>query len=145
MLFANVASADPPAPAPSKAREATALVNKEVVQPLKKSDAKRSKYSRAAPPPKARRVRVTDQVAQVDANGKHFVRFAIDVQHRFAEEGQWQQDAFLGCVYVEEKQVVLEQGSDYRPASDVLDGDGEPEPDACRAAPEDTAEVASAS
>jgi hypothetical protein len=127
MLCTNVALAEPPA---------AALVDKQLVQPLKKAEAKRSKFSRAAPPPKARRVRVLDTVAMRDVNGKHFVRFAVDIKHRYSENGEWTEGAFLGCVYVDEKKVYVEQGSDFVPASDVLDGDGEPQDDVCIAAPE---------
>jgi hypothetical protein len=146
MLCANVAFAEPPAPIPAKTREAaSALVNKEIVQRLKKSDTKRSKFSRAAPPPRARRVRVIDSVARVDVHGKQFVRFAIDVHHRFAEDDEWAIDAFLGCVYFDDKKVFLEQGSDYLPASSAIDGDGDPQPDVCRTAPEGGAELAAKS
>lgn len=141
MLCTNVAFAEPP----SKTREAaSALVEKQVVQPLKKADARRSKFSRAAPPPKARRVRVLDKVAMSDVNGKQFVRFAVDVKHRFSEDGEWSQGAFLGCVYVDEKKVFVEQGASFVPASDVLNGDGEPQDDVCLAAPEDAVQVAAA-
>lgn len=142
MLCTDVALAEPAAP-PNKTQDAaSALVNKQVVQPLKKADAKRSRFSRAAPPPKARRVRVLDTVAHADVHGKQFVRFAVDVRHRWAEDGEWALEAFLGCVYVDQKEVFLQQGEDYLPASSVLDGDGEPQPDVCRATPE--AQVAAA-
>jgi len=89
-------------------------------------------------------VRVLDTVATADARGKHFVRFAIDVQPRFSENGEWTEGAFLGCVYLDEKQVFIEQGSDYVPASKVLTGEGEPLPDVCRAKTETQTEVAAA-
>jgi hypothetical protein len=146
VAFGNTAFAEPPAPIPSATREAaSALVNKEIVQRLKKSDTKRSKFSRAAPPPRARRVRVIDSVARVDVHGKQFVRFAIDVHHRFAEDDEWAIDAFLGCVYVEDKKVFLSQGSDYLPASSAIDGEGDPQPDVCRSAPESDAQIAAKS
>lgn len=127
MLCTNVALAEPPA---------AALVEKQLVQPLKKAEAKRSKFSRSSPPPKARRVRVLDTVALRDVNGQYFVRFAVDIKHRWSEDGEWTEGAFLGCVYVDEKKVYVEQGSDFVPASDVLDGDGEPQEGVCVAAPE---------
>jgi len=136
MLCTEVALAEPPAATPSKTRDAaSALVEKHVVQPLKKAEAKRSKFSRAAPPPKARRVRVLDTVATSDVNGKQFVRFAIDIKHRFSEDGEWSEGAFVGCVYVDDKKVFVEQGADYVPASSVLNGDGEAVPDVCSEAP----------
>jgi hypothetical protein len=78
----------------------------------------------------------------VDVHGKQFVRFAIDVHPRFAEAGEWAIDAFLGCVYVEDKKVFLEQGSDFVPASSAIEGEGDPQPDVCRTAPDDGAEIA---
>lgn len=135
MLCASAAVAEPPVPVPSKTRQAAAaLVNKHVVQVLKNADAKRSRFSRSAPPPKARRVRVVDTVVQADVQGRQFVRFAIDVRTRWADDGEWALDAFLGCVYVDQKQVFLQQGSDYLPASGLLSGEGEPQPDVCRPA-----------
>lgn len=145
MLCTDIALAEPPAATPSKTREAaSALVDKQVVGPLKKAEAKRSKFSRAAPPPKARRVRVLDTVASSDVNGKQFVRFAVDVKHRWSEDGKWKEGAFVGCVYVDDKQVFVEQGDDFVPARDMLSGDGEPQEDVCIAAPEAAVQVAAA-
>lgn len=129
MLCTSVALAEPPADS------ASALVDKQVVQVLKKGDSKRKRYSRSEPPPRARRVRVLDTIAQADARGQQFVRFAIDVRHRWAEDGEWELEAFLGCAYVDQKEVFLKQGDDYVPASSGLKGDGEPQADVCRAAP----------
>lgn len=143
MLCTNVVFAEPPAATPSATNDAaSALVNKQLVQVLKKAEAKRSKFSRAAPPPKARRVRVLDNAAVRDSHGKHYVRFAVDVKHRWAEDGEWALEAFLGCVYVDQKQVFVQQGSDYLPASNVLDGEGEPQQGVCEPAPEAEAQVA---
>ena len=137
MLCADTAFAEPPA-----GKAAEALVQKQVVEPLKKADAKRSKFSRAAPPPKARRVRVLDTVAQADARGKHFVRFAIDVRHRYSEDGEWALEAYLGCVYVDQRAVFLQQGSDYQTARAWLAGGDEVDSDACRPAPADAVQAA---
>jgi len=145
MLCTSVVLAEPPAATPSKTQEAaSALVNKQVVQVLKKREAKRSRFSRASPAPQARRVRMLDAVAQADSHGKQFVRFAIDVRHRRAENGEWELEAFLGCVYVDQREIFLQQGADYLPASSVLNGDGEAQPDVCRPAPEGEAQVAAA-
>jgi hypothetical protein len=89
-------------------------------------------------------VRVLDTVAMRDANGKQFVRFAVDIKHRYSEDGEWAEGAFLGCVYVDDKKVFVEQGADFVPASDVLSGDGEPQDDVCIAAVEDAVQVAAA-
>lgn len=136
MLCASAAFAEPPTPVQDAA---SALVNKQVVQPLKKADAKRSKFSRASPPPKARRVRVVDTVAVSDSHGKQFVRFAIDVKHRWSEDDEWQVDAFFGCVYVDEKKVYVQDGDGYAAAKSWLDGDGEVQAGLCEPAARDEA------
>ena len=48
MLCASVALAEPPAPAPAAKQDAAALVNQQLVQPLKQAEARRSRFSRAA-------------------------------------------------------------------------------------------------
>src|SRR5688572_17277809 len=80
-------------------QRATALVQKQLVQPLKKSDGKRKSFSRGAPAPQARRIRILDEVALTDARGHHFVRFVVDARYRGAAPDEWY-DAFTGCAYV---------------------------------------------
>ena len=143
MLCASVALAEPPAPAPAAKQDAAALVNQQLVQPLKQAEARRSRFSRAARPPKERRVRVLDEVAQTDVHGRRFVRFAIDVRYRSAETC-WKKDALVGCAYLDQKEVFLQRGADYVPATTALGKDGEPRADVCRGASGDTAQLASA-
>jgi hypothetical protein len=135
MLCTSVALAEPPADAKLE-QAASALVNKQIVQKLKAAEAKRSKFSRAGAPPKARRVRVLDTVAQTDARGKQFVRFAIDAHYRGADDDEWEEDVFVGCAYVDQKTVFVKLDEDYLPASSALIGGGEPQADVCRPAPE---------
>ena len=72
-----------------------------------------------------------------------FVRFAIDVRYRSAETG-WKKDALVGCAYLDHKEVFLQRGADYVPATTALGKDGEPRADVCRGASGDTAQLASA-
>lgn len=144
MLCASVALAEPPAPPPTTTQQASSLVHKKLLQPLKKAESKRKRYSRAAPVAKERRVRVLDAVAQTDVHGKAFVRFAVDVRHPWDEGEAWKRDALLGCVYVDRKEVFVQRGEDYFPASSALGGDDQARPGVCRAAPGDGVQVANA-
>jgi hypothetical protein len=149
MLCASAALAEPPAPpgAPSstvsKTQEAaSALVKKRLLQPLAKAQAKRSRFSRSAPVPAQRRVRVLDTTAQADVHGKHFVRFAVD--ERWDEESAWEKDVFLGCAYLDQQEVFVKQSEDYVPASSALGKGGRARANVCRAAPQNAGELASA-
>jgi hypothetical protein len=135
-LCASVALADPPAPATKLQQVASALVDKQLVQPLKKADAKRKRFSRSSPP-KARRVRVLDAVAMIDVHGKQFVRFAVDARYSWDDEETWEEGLFAGCVYVDQKRVFVEQGADLHvTAPSLLSGEQEEAPpDSCLAAP----------
>lgn len=142
-LCASTALAEPPDSAPTKTQKvASALVKKKLVDPLAKAQSKRRAFSRAAPPPKARRVRVLDPVAQTDARGKKFVRFAIDERHRWNEDASWRKDAMVGCAYPEDRRVFVKQGDGYVPAKSMLGGDAKPQRGACEAAPADGAKLA---
>jgi hypothetical protein len=148
-LCASVALAEPPAPAtrpPTQVQQAaSALVDKQLVQPLKKSDAKRKRFSRSSPP-KARRVRVLDAVAMLDVHGKQFVRFAVDARYSWDDEETWEEGLYAGCVYVDQKQVFVEQGADQHvTATSMLSGEQKEAPaDTCIAAPQAEPQVANA-
>jgi hypothetical protein len=130
-LCASVALAEPPAP-----RAAEALVEQKVVAPLAKAEAKRSRFSRAAPVPVQRRVRMLDTVAVTDARGQAFVRFAVDVRRFGLDEDAWQSDTIVGCAYPQQRKVFVEREGAYYPASSLLDGEGREQPGACRPADE---------
>lgn len=102
------------------------------MQPLAASEGKARRFSRSRPPPRERRVRVTQASGTADKNGKSFVRFAIDV--RFGSD-EWQKDDIVGCVYTGTGQIFVQSGEDYRPASFLLGEDVEPVPGVCRAGP----------
>jgi len=138
-LCASVALAEAPVDASKLQEGATALVNKQIVQPLKRSEAKRKRFSRDPEPPKSRRVRVLDAEAQTDAHGEQFVRFAVDALFRWEEDGKWTEDVYVGCVYLEQRAVFVQQESGYTPASRALMGEDDARLDVCRAAPPEVA------
>jgi hypothetical protein len=148
MLCASAALAEPPAPAPAPAPDsktraaASALVKKRLIQPLAQAQQKRSRFSRSAPVPTERRVRVLDTTAQTDVHGKHFVRFAVDERLRWDDDSEWEMDAILGCAYLDQKEVFVKRGEDYVPASNTLGKDGKARSDVCRAAPGNAGELA---
>jgi hypothetical protein len=141
ILCASLALAEPPTPTQTAA---SALVEKKLLEPLQRAEGKRSRFSRSAPVPVARRVRVLDAVAQTDARGKAFVRFAIDVQRRGLDDVEWHEAAMLGCAYPNEQKVFIQRDDGYVPARGVLGEEVEPKPNVCRAAPADGATVAAA-
>lgn len=107
-----------------------AIVEAKLLVPLQNKDAKRPKFSRAAPPPAARRVRILDGGPQADAKGQSFVAFVIDEAHSFSSAGQeipeesWRKEAFVGCVYPQKGEVFVKMGETSYPAS-VLWGSSE--------------------
>ena len=143
MLCVSVALAEPPAP-PAKPtdKRVAELVNKELVAPMKKVEGKRKRFSRAAPVPVERRVRVLESEPTTDARGKQFVRFAIDERHSWHEDGQWTRDRMVGCAYPSEGEVFVQSGETYTPARSMLGKRGEARGDVCQAKAEGTVQVA---
>jgi hypothetical protein len=145
MLCTSVALAEPPAPPATKTQSAAAeLVNAQLLVPLKKVESKRSRFSRAAPVAVQRRVRVLDAVALTDTRGKSFVRFAIDERRSLNEQAPWRRDSVLGCAYLNERELFVRRGEAYLPAQSMLGKEEKERADVCRAAPEGSAQIASA-
>jgi hypothetical protein len=137
ILCAEFALAEPPvAPATDAQRAASALVDSQLLDPLKKAESGRNRFSRVASVAVERRLRALDQVAQSDLHGKQFVRFAVDVRHPWDAAESWQQDAVLGCAYLQERLVFVRRGETYVPADTLLGKDGTAAPDVCRSASE---------
>jgi len=135
MLCASSALAEPPALPPTKIQEsASALVQKQLLTPLMRVQAKLERYSRAARAPAQRRVRVLDTVGHADIRGKTFVRFAVDVRYGRSKGDSWKEAAILGCAYLGESQVFVQRGDHYLPAASMLGNRSKPQPDVCRAA-----------
>jgi hypothetical protein len=144
MLCTSVALAEPPAPPANETQNAaTELVNKQFLTPLKKAESKRKRFSRAAPAPVQRRVRVLDTEAQADVRGKKFVRFAIDLRRTWDEQGSWEEDSVVGCAYPDEREVFVQHGEAYLSARSTLGAeDKQGRADVCRVAPAGTVQVA---
>ena len=142
MVCASVAFAEPPGASRADVQKtAAALVKKKLIEPIKKAESHRSRFSRGAPVAVERRVRVLDAQLLTDAHGRGFVRFAIDV--RFP--GEWITDAAIGCAYLADGTVFvrLQGQNDYRPAAALLGDDVKAPPEVCRSASA-AAQVASA-
>lgn len=134
-LWASLSLAEPPVAPASKTQDAAAaLVDKQLVAPLKKAESRRSRFSRAAPTPVQRRVRVLDSVALTDSRGQEFVRFAIDVRRGWNDKGQWQHDSVVGCAYLKAAEVYVQHGAAYLHARSMLGKDRKEHAAVCRAA-----------
>ena len=126
-LAPSFASADEPTPA----QQCEKRVKEGLVAPLTEQEANRSKFSRARLPPRERRVRVTQVKPSVDANGRPFMAFAVDV--RFGDE--WTKDDIVGCAYLKSGDLFVKRGDDFRSAGFLLGKSADPVPGVCRAAP----------
>jgi hypothetical protein len=102
-----------------------------LVKPLAKHEEHGSRFSRSRPPPRERRVRVTQATASHDKRGRAFVTFAIDV--RFGPDG-WRENDIVGCVYRGSGELFVESGDAYRPAAFLFGKNVQPVPGACEAA-----------
>ena len=101
-----------------------------VLQPLRKFETRKHRLpSRAAPVPTARKIRVTQEVASVDAAHRAFVTFAIDsVYGSDVEKGE-----ILGCFYPDTQEAFVDYGEkEIYPAGIMLGKMTEPTPDRCR-------------
>ena len=116
---------------PSLAERAQRLVETGLVRPLAKQETP-SRFSRARPAPRERRVRMTETTATVDKKGRSFVPFAIDV--RFGG-GEWRENDVVGCVYTASGDLFVKRGDSYRPAAFLLGKAVEPVAGVCEAAP----------
>lgn len=86
-----------------------------IVKPL--AERTSSRFSRSRPPPRERRIRVTQTNLSRDAQGREFVPFAVDV--RFGP-GAWQMDDIVGCAYRATGSLFVKRGDGYFPASLLL-------------------------
>jgi len=91
-----------------------------------------SRFSRSRPPPRERRIRVTQASLSRDKQGKDFVPFAVDV--RFGA-GDWQQNDIVGCAYRASGSLFVQRGEAYFPASVLLGKQVAAVAGACQAAP----------
>jgi hypothetical protein len=106
-------------------------VQQGLLKPLTEQQAKMSRFSRARPPPHENRVRVTQTTATLDASGRPFAAFAIDVRYG---SGKWIENNIVGCAYVKTGDLFIKRGEAYLPASILLGKPADPVPGACVAA-----------
>jgi hypothetical protein len=102
-------------------------VEKGLLEPLALKEKERSRFSRAKIPPQERRVRVTQSAPTLDASGRGYLAFAVDVR-RGAE---WHVNDFVGCAYPQTGAVFVKRGDEYRPAEILLGKDVEAAPSVC--------------
>lgn len=122
----------PPTPTPTTTTPTTpttpkadvvAIVNEQLLQPLRDKDSNRSKMSRAMPAPQERRVRVTDDAPRLDTDGKAFLAFAVDDRRGWGlndDDTRWQENAIVGCVYPDTSTIYVNRGEQYVPAAALL-------------------------
>lgn len=96
-----------------------------LLNPLQKKEGTRSRFSRAALPPRARRIRILDNSARIDATGQTFVAFAIDESHgpmggKEVAEDAWLKNTITGCVYPKTGEVMVKRGEAYYAASVIM-------------------------
>ncbi len=117
---------------PSVVTWAKQRVDAGLVRPLAEQEHDRRGFSRSRPPPRERRVRVTQATPVHDKSGRTFVPFAIDV--RFGKS-EWHENDILGCVYRGSGALFVKVGDGYRPAAVLLGKEVDPVPGVCEAAP----------
>jgi len=100
-----------------------------LVRPLASSEG--SRFARSRPPPRERRVRVTQATVSLDKSGRSFVPFAVDV--RFGSE--WRTNDIVGCVYRSTGELFVKRGDSYRPAAFLLGKNVDPVAGVCETAP----------
>ena len=125
LVVSSLASANPEPQVSKRAMPtiAAALVEEQLIRPMAAKDEGRSKFSRALPPPTARRVRVIDREAQRDTAGKAFVRFAVDERRGWFDEDtddNWTKNQITGCAYLDSREVFVKRGDAFHPAAAKL-------------------------
>jgi hypothetical protein len=114
---------------PSATKWAEGRVDQGLVKPLAKAES--SRFSRERPPPRERRIRITQTTPVNDKRGRAFVTFAIDV--RFGPE--WHENDVTGCVYRGSGDLFVKIGDAYRPAAFLLGKNLQPVAGVCEEAP----------
>lgn len=114
------------AAAPTILEWATSCVQIRLLAPLAAKEAKRSAFSRAAPAPSERRVRIQDPQFVLDGKGQKFVLYEVEASY-----GEDWQTAFTGCVYQGSGKVFVAQGDQFYPSEFMLGKDVEAVSGAC--------------
>jgi hypothetical protein len=117
---------------PSLSDWAKRRVQEGLVKPLAESEGHTSRFSRARPVPRERRVRVTQTAASTDKVGRKFVTFAVDV--RFGSSA-WRENDIVGCAYVGAGELFIKSGDAFFPSALLLGKKVEAAAGACQPAP----------
>ena len=134
-------------PASAESRNAEAVVQRELLEPLAVRERNQSRFSRARLPPQERRVRVLDDQPRKDSAGDAFVTFAVDARHGLyplaeGDDARWGPTSIGGCVYVDRGEVFVKSGDRYRPAAFLLGKNLKPVADRfCQGAPTEVAKT----
>ncbi len=131
MLALSFAPAFASADEPTLAAQVQRRVEEGLLKPLVDLDSRGSRFSRARPMPRERRVRILQATATLDGAARPFVAFAIDV--RFGG-GEWQENDIVGCAYPRTGDLFVKRGDAYRRASFLLGKSSDPVPNVCQAA-----------
>lgn len=107
-------------------------VQAELVKPLAEAEANFSRFSRARPPPRERRVRVSQTTATTDKSGRAFVAFAVDVRFGGAE---WRQNDIVGCAYTDGGKLFVKRGAAFFPVALLFGKKVDAAAGVCEAAP----------
>lgn len=126
-LVPSFATADEPTPA----QQCEKRVREGLLAPLAEQEANTSRFSRARMPPRERRLRVTQVTPAVDAAGRPFMTFAIDV--RWGDD--WRDNDIVGCAYLKSGDLFVKRGEEFRSAAILLGKPADPAPGVCKAAP----------
>ncbi len=123
-------SASASASASSLEAWAKARIQANLLQPLAKKEESRSRFSRAAPPPTERRVRVLASALSQDAKGRGFLPYAIDARYG---DDEWS-ETYVGCIYDKTGLLFVAVGDEHRPAAFLLGKKADAVPGACQVA-----------
>ena len=105
-------------------------VKHSLLAPLAQQEAKRSPFSRAAPPPAERRVNVLNTRFTKDQSGREFLPFSVDARH-----GDDWHTAWSGCVVRGSGDVFVQIGDEHRPAAYLLGKEVAAVPGVCVTSP----------
>ena len=110
-MFASLASAAELQPHEAKLNQrVTSRVKRELLRPLARRDARRSRFSRVVQPSTERRVRVLARAT--DRDGAAFVSFAID-ERRGVWRRKWRKSRWLGCIYLRSGKIFVKRGKRF--------------------------------
>jgi hypothetical protein len=125
-LVPSFAKADEPPPA----AKVQARVEEGLLKPLAEQEKSRSRFSRARMPPRERRARVTQVTPTRDPSGRQFMAFALDVKYG----SEWRENDVVGCAYLDNRDLFVKLGSEYRPSAVLLGQAGDAVQGVCVAA-----------